>query len=300
MNKSKINFAFFGTDEFSVYVLDELKKADLIPSLIITAPDRKQGRGLKLQSPEVKIWAEKNNIDFIQPESFDQNIIDRLKSENFDLFTLASYGKIIPQEILDLPKKGSLNVHPSLLPLFRGASPIETAILKDSQETGVTIMLMDDKMDHGPILNQEFVYFEKWPNTKKEIKEQLGVLGGKLLAETIPYWMTNQIEEQEQDHTMASFTKKIKKEDGLINFKDSDRTNFLKIIALNPWPSCYFFLKKDSDGNKLKQEIRIKITSANFENNKLQIEKVIPEGKSEMTFSDFCKNYNFNIDNFKK
>jgi methionyl-tRNA formyltransferase len=290
MNKEKINFAFFGTDNFSVFVLEELKNTSLVPSLIITAPDREKNRGQKLLPCEVKIWAEKNNLEFIQPEEFNDEIINFLKAKNFDFFCVASYGKIIPQKVLNIPLKGNLNVHPSLLPKHRGASPIETAMLNDELETGVTIMLMDEKMDHGPILMQKECVFTDWPN-KNTVEEILARLGGQMLAEVIVKNFKEQIQSIDQNHELATFTKKIEKKDGLIDWNDSDRKNFLKIQAFNPWPGAYFFHKH------LDKEIRIKITSAKWQDNKLQIEKVIPEGRHEMTFSDFCRGFNFEFNN---
>ncbi len=282
-NNFKIKFVFWGTDNFSVLVLEELKKKSLKPTLIITSPDRPAGRGQKMQSPLVKKWAEAEKIDFLQPEKLDENFIKKIKSENWDLFALASYGKIIPQEILEIPKFGTLNVHPSLLPLYRGASPIESAMLDDNQKTGVTIMLMDEKMDHGPIINQEIINFETWP-TKNLVEEKLAKAGGKLLAESMEPWLSGKISAQEQDHDLATFTKKIQKEDGLIDLTANSRKNFLKVQALNPWPGAYFFVEKNGE------KIRVKITKANYTEGKFIISKVIPEGKRETDYSVFQQN----------
>jgi len=288
-------FTFFGTDNFSVIVLEKLLKNGFVPSLIITAPDRPAGRGQQMQSPAVKIWAEENKINFLQPEKLDDGLVVEIKNlGNFDFFVVASYGKIIPDNILQIPKKGALNVHPSLLPMYRGASPVETAILEDNKETGVTIMLMDKEMDHGPILEQEFIDITEWPQ-KLILEKQLAEIGGELLSQIIPAWFGNEIIEQKQDHSFASFTKKIKKEDGLIEIKDlavdfpklEKRSVFLKVKALNPWPGVYFFV------NHLEKQTRIKITDADFIDEKTVITKVIPEGKKEMTFADFKKGFGF-------
>src|SRR3989344_3166071 len=148
------SFVFFGTPEFAVVVLDELKEHGLTPSLIVTAPDKKRGRKLLLTPQPVKIWAEKNNISILQPEKLDSHFIQGLQHTTYDLFIVAAYGKIIPKSILSLPRHGALNVHPSLLPAFRGASPIQSAILY-ANITGTTIMLMDEVLDHGHIVAQE-------------------------------------------------------------------------------------------------------------------------------------------------
>jgi methionyl-tRNA formyltransferase len=295
------NFIFFGTDRFSVFVLEELREAGLIPEIIVTAPDRPAGRGQKMQSPDAKKWADENKILVLQPEKLDSDFIkeiseigEKFKTAKWDFFVTASYGKIIPKSVLEIPELGALNVHPSLLPLYRGASPIESAILDDAKETGVTIMLMDEKMDHGPILNQEFVYFEHWP-TKIEAEEQLARTGGQLLARTIPFVLNKDIDEQDQDHNMATFTKKITKDMGLLEIDPTEwlhkpedwqnRKNFLKIQALNPWPGAYFFIKHGG------QEMRIKVTSASWTGGRLEILKVIPEGRKEMSYDDFIKGF---------
>mgnify|MGYP004000150795 CR=1 FL=1 len=129
--KSKI--VFFGTPEISVIVLNELKKAGLTPALVVTMPDKPKGRKLVLSPPPAKVWAQDNKVDFIQPEKLDESFLELLRAGGFNLFVVASYGKILKQELLDIPKHGTLNVHPSLLPKLRGASPIISAILEDEK-----------------------------------------------------------------------------------------------------------------------------------------------------------------------
>ncbi len=305
-----MNFTFFGTDNFSVAVLDELKSAAKIPSLIITAPDRPAGRGQKTKQSNVKKWALENKIEVLQPEKLDTDFVSALtekakkfSSSQWDFFVVASYGKIVPQSVLDLPKYGALNVHPSLLPEYRGASPIESAILDDNKNTGVTIMLMDEKMDHGPILNQEFVYFDEWEN-REIIESRLASVGGGMLAETIESWIGGDIEPQEQDHDTATFTKKISKNDGLIDFEDikkivslekdesqkklsleKQRTIFLKIKALSPWPGAHFFIKRGGE------DLRVKITDAEWANNRLEITNVVPAGRKPMSWNSFIDGF---------
>lgn len=293
MEHSKYNFIFFGSDNFSVIILEELKKENLLPKTIVTVPDKPAGRKMQMKEPETKSWAKDHNIECLQPEKLDDDFAKKLAEEKWDFFVVASYGEIISKKIIEIPKHGTLNVHPSLLPLYRGASPIESAILGDQKETGVTIMLMDDKMDHGPILNQELVTFEKWL-LKIEVEEKLAEIGGQLLAKTIEPWVNNEIEIQEQDHKLATFTKKIEKSDGEISLTDDPYKNFLKITALNPWPGTFFFINHQTKNGDKK--IRVKITEANFDESKsdgekLIIKKVIPEGKSEMTFESFKQGY---------
>lgn len=288
----KINFVFFGTSEFSVDVLNQLKIADFLPDLIVTTPDSLQGRGMKLTPCAVKVWAEENKIKNIQPERLSGDFAAQLKSYknesgenlNWDVFIVVSYGKIIPQEILDIPARGVLNVHPSLLPLHRGPSPIETAILNDELKTGVTIMLIDEKVDHGPIVAQEVVEFSEWEN-KKVVSEKLAEVGGKILAKILPPYISGEITPTPQNHDLATFTKKIEKSDAEIFLSDSDsnsdRKNFLKIMAYTPQPGAFFFTEKDG------KKIRVKITDAKYENGALEILRVIPEGKKEQDFKGF-------------
>jgi len=166
-------------------------------------------------------------------------------------------------------------VHPSLLPKHRGATPIETAMLLDEKETGVTVMLVDKKMDHGPILSQEIVTYESWP-LKPEVSINLATIGGVLLAKTIPAYIAGEIIPQTQDHKAATFTKKIQKQDGDITDTKTDREKYLKYLAFNPWPGIFFFTE---------QGARIKITKARFENNSFIIERIIPEGKKEQDYT---------------
>ena len=280
---NKIKTAFFGTDEISVYVLEELSKANININLIVSTPDTKQGRGMQLTSTPTKVWAEENNIPVVQPEKLNSDFIKEIKEiggeDGWDLFIVTSYGKIVPKSVLDIPKYQTLNVHPSLLPLYRGPSPIESAMVNDDLDTGVTIMRIDEGVDTGPIVNQEFVSFEEWV-PKPIIAEELARVGGKLLAETIELWVNGGIKEQKQNHGVATHTKKISKEDGRLNIKNGNsRKNFLKIMAYTPWPGTFFF----------KDDKRIKITDAKYnkENDELEILKVIPEGKKETEYKNF-------------
>ncbi|MCC6290985.1 methionyl-tRNA formyltransferase [Candidatus Nomurabacteria bacterium] len=261
-----IKFAFFGTDEFAVAILENLKSRKLPPSVIVTMPDKPRGRKLFLTPTPVKTWAEKNKIPFTTDNP----------QGNFDLFVVASYGKIIKKEVLGLPRFGALNIHPSLLPKYRGPSPIQTAILNDDEETGVSIMLLDEEMDHGPILSQKMITAKGKSYT--ELRGELATLGAEMLAEVMPRWIAGEIKTEPQIHSEATFTKKIEKSDGEINLNDDPESNFQKFRAYSPWPSIYFFDSKNR---------RIKITDATLENGIFIIRKVVPEGKAEMLWDDW-------------
>lgn len=283
---NKIRFAFFGSSSFSVIILQELQKAGFIPAIIITTPDKPKGRKLVLSPTPVKVWAEENNIKVYDPAKLKGEFVDTLRQENCELFIIASYGKIIPREIVEMPKHKTLNVHPSLLPKYRGASPLQSAILNDDKNTGISIMITDEEMDHGPILRQKNITVEEWPDYQT-FEDKMAHESGALLIEVLPLWIEGKIIPQEQNHSEATFTKKISKQDGLIDLLNSDRNNFLKVQAFSVWPQAYFLQKKND------KEIRVKIKKASFDdqNQKMIIESVVPEGSKEMSFADFERGY---------
>jgi methionyl-tRNA formyltransferase len=288
-NSNNFKWAFFGTSKFSVIVLEELKKRGYSPSLIITSEDKPKGRKLSLTPSDVKVWAKGNSVAFIEPKSLKtDDVLDSIKNflpDGFDFFVVASYGKIIPKNILDIPRSGTLNVHPSLLPKLRGASPIQNAILRET-ETGVTIILLDEQMDHGPIITQKKLPpFQEIPY-EADLENTLAILGGNLLADVIPDWIQGKLETKEQNHAKATLCKKIEKEDAQLNLDDSAELNLRIIRAYHIWPGAYYFLER---GNK---KTRIIIKRAHIEDNKLIIDRIIPEGKKEMNYVDFMRNVN--------
>ena len=288
----KDGFVFWGTSVFSIGVLDALKEWGIIPDVIITAPDKPKGRNLMITPPRVKIWAKQNNIPVLQPEVLDDSLRSTLYALGSTLFLVASYGKIIPRVILDMPKYGTLNVHPSLLPRLRGASPIQSAILSEDT-TGVTIMLLDDKMDHGPIVAQKEIPIAPWPPKASELEKILAHEGGKLLEEIIPKWIAGKITAREQEHDIATYTKKFTKEDGLIDLSGDPTMNFRKIQAFDVWPKAYFFTErhgtKASGDARASKKNRVIVTDAELIEGKLLIKKVLPEGKKEMKYGDFLR-----------
>lgn len=279
----KPSFVFFGTPRFATTVLDELLASGFSPSLIVTAPDKPAGRGMTLTPPPVKLWADAHRIPVIQPETL-REVPNELSATSWNFFIVAAYGKLLRKNILDLPARGVLNVHPSLLPKWRGASPIESSILADDRETGVSIMLLDEEMDHGPVLAQKKVTLESWPPRASVLEDTLAHEGGKLLAEIIPALMEGTIAPESQNHAEATSTKKITKEDGLIDLSADPYQNFLKIQAYEGWPGTYFFVERGG------RKMRIKITEAAWRDGVLTITKVIPEGKREMSYGEFVRN----------
>ncbi len=277
-------FVFFGSSRLSVIVLDELAKAGLYPQAVVTTPDKPQGRKLILTPNVVKTWATQKD-DPIRVHDFaklDQEAEKILKQENAEVFIVASYGKIIPASIINIPPGKTLNIHPSLLPQYRGASPLQQAILDDTKKTGVTIMEMDELMDHGPIVSQREVTVHEWP-TYEDFEEMMAKEGASLLLEILPAWLEGKISAKGQDHALATKTRKFIKEDGLIQTADFETDPYLvfrKIQAFHNWPQAYFFIKRAG------KDLRVKITAASFKDGRLTIEKVIPEGSREMPYRD--------------
>jgi len=281
--KNKPLIAFFGTPDFAVWVLEAMSERGIVPDLVITAPDAPVGRKLVMTPPPAKVWAIKQGIDFLQPEHIkgdDFAATLRARGE-WDLFIVAAYGKIMPENILYMPKHKTINVHPSLLPLLRGSSPLQTAIINDMRDTGVTIMRLDKEMDHGPILAQKKADLPVWPVDTDTLGAALAREGGALIASILPDILSGKTKETEQDHSKATYTKKISKEDGLIDLAADPYKNFLAYNAYRSWPTSYFFIEKGSE------KIRVTITDAAFENGVFTIKKVIPQGKKEMTWKEF-------------
>ena len=231
---------FFGTSPFAVPILEKLVEESGFKVLaVVTNPDESSGRKKILTSPPVKTTTKKHGIKIIQPEKLRSNpeLFEVLKKINPDICIVASYGKIIPKEYLEIPKFGFINVHPSLLPKYRGPTPIQTAILNGEKETGVTVILMDEKIDHGPILKSKSLKLKG--KNHKELERELSELGAKLLIETIPNLISGKIKPKDQDHDKATFTKKITREDGKINWSDSAEKVLNQIRALNPEPGTW-------------------------------------------------------------
>lgn len=285
MTDQNISFVFFGTPNFSTTILEELKKFGLIPKLIVTQEDKPQGRHLVITPPPVKLWADENSVESIQPKTLnDEDFEKRLYAQNWDLFVVVAYGKIIPENILGIPKHGTLNVHPSMLPKLRGPSPVQSAILVEN-ETGVTIMLLDKKMDHGPIVVQEKVNVADWPPYEEHLEKTLAQKGGELLAKTIPEWVAGNIEAKEQDHESATYCKKIVKTDAFIDLSENPEMNLRKIRAYSNWPRVHTLISHNG------KEIRFIIKKARLENGELIIEQVVPPGHKEMSMDEFKRGF---------
>lgn len=288
-------FAFFGTDTFSLGVLRPLIEAGYTPTLCITPPSRPVGRKQIITPPPLAAFAEEHDIALMQPEKLTVDVGAAITAAGpFDFFVVASYGKIIPERILSIAKHGALNVHPSLLPRFRGPAPIEGAMLADEKTTGVSIMLLDALMDHGPIIKQVTHTVSEWP-ARPQLEELFSRMGGDLLVQIIPDWCSGTITAIEQLHDAATYVQKITKSDAEIAFADLHQKpyeSFLKIQAYAGWPNAFFMFPTP------QRTVRVVIKKARFDaaKNTLHIERVVPEGSVEMDYSDFERGF---IDKYK-
>ena len=243
----KPRIVFFGTPEFAVPTLEALVKAGYDIVAVVTQPDKPVGRGLKMEAPPVKVKAVELGLTVLQPTTLNFGIKPKglesklslgLQSLRADLGVCVAYGKIIPKEILDIFPRGILNIHPSLLPKYRGPSPIQTAILNGDEETGVTIMLLDEEMDHGAVLAH--ITYHISPSTiGSELSQALAKEGAKLLVETLPKWLAGEIEPQPQDHNKATFTKMLERADGRIDWNKSAEGIEKMVHAYDAWPGTF-------------------------------------------------------------
>lgn len=229
---------FMGTPDFAVPVLKALIGRYEIVA-VVTQPDRRAKRGRKLKASPVKTVALAHDLPVLQPPSLRQSdAVAELRALAPDVIVVAAYGQILPAEVLAIPSRGCLNVHASLLPKYRGAAPIAAAILAGEEEMGVTIMLMDEGMDTGPILSQATCPISP-QDTRGSLSAKLAQLGADLLVDTLPRWLASEIEPWPQNHSQATYSRIISKRDGRINWTQSAVEIWRRCRAYHPWPSTY-------------------------------------------------------------
>lgn len=273
-NQNNPRIVFFGTPKLGATVLEELIANSQSPIAVVTREDKPAGRGQRVSLPPVKIVAQKHKIPVFQPPKLKENqdFFGKLRSLKPNLGVVAAYGRIIPKEVLEIFPKGILNVHPSLLPRYRGASPIQSAILEGEKETGVTIILLDEELDHGPILAQEILKIDK-DDTQETLIQKLGQMGAKILVKVIPSWLSGKIKPKEQDHKKAILTKMLTKEDGYIDLEKTPNPEKFQLMirAFYPWPGVWTQVNgkviKFLPGNLIQPEGKKSIDVRNFLNN---------------------------------
>ena len=273
-----MSYVFFGTPEFAAIVLRKLVEAKIPPSLAITNPDRPFGRKKIITPPPTKLLANKYNIAVAQPEVL-SNFKFEIRNSKFDFFVVAAYAKILPKEILQIPRLGVIGIHPSILPKYRGPTPIQSVILNNEKETGVTLYLLDEKVDHGEIIAARS-YKLDGNETYEKLMKKLAELGADLLIKTIPEFMAGHLTPEKQDETKAAYTKKFKTDDGFVDpqmlqnsilGKNPEEAELIlrKIKALNPEPGVWTYQKGK----------RVKLLEADLAGGKLVLKKIQIEGQ---------------------
>jgi len=232
---------FMGTPEFAVPALESLVQGEYELVAVYSQPDKPAGRGRIPASAPVKKTALEHGLEVLQPATFrDTEEVERLVALKPDVIVVAAYGQILPRSVLDIPESGCLNIHPSLLPLYRGATPIPAAILAGDEDTGVSIMLLDAGMDTGPILSQYVVGIGP-EDTTASLTTGLAHVGARLLGETLPLWLDRSLTPQPQDESGATYTSPISKEDGLVDWRLPAVDIQRRVRAFYPWPGCYSY-----------------------------------------------------------
>lgn len=237
-----------GTPDFALPALDKLQLHHYPILSVITQPDRPAGRGQKEVAPPVKILAQKYRLPVLQPQKVkDRSFLEAFYSLNPDMVVVAAFGQILPKAIIDFPKMGCLNIHPSLLPKYRGAAPLNWSIIRGETKTGVTIMMMDEGMDSGDILMQEETPLG-YSETFGELHDRLAKLGADMLLKTIAQLEAGTARRQGQDTDAVTFAPRLTKETGKINWGDN-AVNIVNLIrGLSPSPAAYTVM----DGQTLK------------------------------------------------
>lgn len=292
-----------GTPGFAIPSLEALKQFNIVA--IVTQSDKPRGRGLKMSASPVKQWAIENGIKVLQPEKLkDEGVLEEFKKLEPDYIVVASYGKILPPQVLKIPKKFALNVHPSLLPEYRGAAPVPWALINGEKETGVTIFEMDEGMDTGRILYQVKTEIKK-DETAGDLLRRLSFIGAEALIKTIEGIENGSITPREQDHSRATYAPMLKKEDGLIRWELSAEEINNRIRGMNPWPGCYTYwngkllkiwfaeFTDENSSEKPSTVVDIKNDAIYVQTGKglLVIKELQLEGKKRMKTKDFLSGH---------
>jgi len=283
---------FFGSEENSVIILKKLISLPYLKIVaVVTQPPRPKGRKQILTPTPVNQFAQKHHLTILTPQKLDQKVINYFnKGKKPKLGVLAAYGKIIPQKLIDIFSWGIINIHPSLLPQFRGPTPVEMALLSGQKETGVSIFLIDFQIDHGPLLTQTKEKIRLHDN-QELLSKRLFKLGAETLANTLPQYLSKQITPTPQNHQKATFTKLLNRDDGYIKYKVLKKAinqGGLKAIKIErkirayyPWPGTFIKLKTKNEKLKAK---RMKILKAHLENDRLVLEQIQLEGKKPVAW----------------
>ena len=294
---------FMGTPDIAAQHLNVLFKKNLNIVGVFTQPPRKKNRGMRIEKSEVHQIAEKNNIEVFYPTSIDVTVIEKVKSLEPDLIIVIAYGIILPSKFLNIPKYGCINIHVSLLPRWRGAAPIEHALLAGDEKTGISVISISPKLDAGDILMQESFAIDKDINSD-DLTINLTNLGKKTLMETLPLFFENKLIRKKQDESKVTYANKFISEDRKINFYNSSDDVYNHIRAHGPKPGSWFTYR----GERIKIIKAKKINelgkSSTILNKDFMIAckdgAIIPlliqrEGKKVVSLDDFLRGFTFSI-----
>ncbi|MEK6678926.1 MAG: methionyl-tRNA formyltransferase [Nitrospirota bacterium] len=238
-----MKIVFMGTPEFAVPSLKALLNSKKEITAVVTQPDKPSGRGKRLTPPPIKVLALNSGVKILQPERLkDEAFLNALKEINPDIIVVAAYGKILPKDIIQLPRYGCINVHASLLPKYRGAAPINWAIINGEKETGITIMQMDEGLDTGGILLQKGIEITK-EDTAETLTNKLSKIGAGLLIEGLNAIEKGEIKAIPQDNSKASYAPMLKKEDGQIDWTKGAEDIYNMVRGMDPWPGAFTYCK---------------------------------------------------------
>lgn len=299
---------FMGSPEFALPALQSLMSNQYDIRAVYTQPDKRTGRGQAVMACPVKRFAVLHGMRVIQPESLrDPREIETLASLKPDIIVVAAYGQILPSAVLELPRYKCINIHPSLLPRYRGPSPVTAPIVNGDTITGVTIMLIERRVDSGPILSQEELAISD-EDTTGSLSGRLAAAGARKMVETIPGWVEGKIVPVSQDDSLATFTRMEVKEDGLLDRNLPAVVLWRRVRAYQPWPGCYLEWKgsrlkvikavpmEDKEGGQPGEVIALPRTAparvaVRTAEGLLGLVLVQPEGKREMSAADFSAGY---------
>lgn len=283
MENPPTKFVFFGTPYVARDTLALLLARGFVPALVVTSPDAPRGRGLTLTPCETKVFALEHALPVFTPEKLDTSALETITKVGATYALVVAYGKIFPESLIASFPKGVLNVHYSLLPKYRGASPVEAALLAGETVTGVTIQKMARELDAGDIVAQQQIAIEP-TETTRELRPRLITLGASLLADILPDYLAGKISPLPQNHSNATRSGKIKKSDGELSLSAPAEEKWRTYRAYAESPGTFFFVQKND------VRMRLKITHASYTpRGGFTIERVIPEGKREMAYSDFLR-----------
>ena len=305
----KLRTVFMGTSSFAAVILEDLVSTGCNIISVYTQGDKKVGRKRELQKSAVKALAENNKLAVFEPNRFDAETIAELKKQKPDLIIVAAYGKILPQAVLDIPGFGALCVHPSLLPKFRGPSPVQNALLSGEKETGSTIILMNAGIDAGDILSQKEKTIEE-NETYPQLLSRLAKLSSGLILETLPLWVERKISPQKQADDQASYCQLIERDDGKIIWANEAVSIYNQYRAFFVWPGIFTFWEKNSLNLRLKL-LRISLGPQENANDRrlgqvfqlgdqiavqtcagaIVLEEIQLEGKNNLPIADFVTGY---------